>query len=135
MKVQLSFRIGIVKPVKRIIAGRTIKATDRAWREAIFGLGGSKKRIGGAKIGAVDSQPLAVIAQMPEDAGDGPAWTISTDVGVWGFIGPAAVYNDASFGPATLGISVDRLREIVTFDPDPSELSAALAQTLKSRTE
>lgn len=134
MKTQLRFSIGLVKPVKCIVSRRQIKATDRAWKEAIFGLGGSSKRIAGAQIGTVDMQPLAVIAELPDAVADGtPIWTIQTDTGLYAFAGPAAVYNDAGFGPATLGIPIERLREIITFNPDPDAIQDGLRRTIKSR--
>jgi hypothetical protein len=132
----VEFRVGIVKPVKRMVFRTTIRATDRAWRTAIFGMGGSKKRIAGAKIGVVDGQPLAVIGELPEEVADGtPVWTITTEQGLWAFAGPCAIFNDAGFGPATLGISRDRLVEIVGFDPDPAALEEGLQRTLESRSK
>lgn len=128
------FGIGLVKPVKATCFRRSIKATDRAWREAIFGFGGTKRRIGGAQIGAVDGQPLAVIAELPDTLADGtPIWTIETEAGLFAFAGPAAVYNDAGFGPATLGLDVERLREIITFDPDPEKIEDGLRRTIQTR--
>ena len=134
MKAQLRFSIGLVKPSKRLVARRQIKATDRAWREAIFGLGGSRKRIGGAQIGMIDGQPIAVIAELPEEVDtDLPHWAIETTEGLWAFVGPAAVYNDAGYGPASLGLALDRLRELVLFDLDAETLQSGLRRTLQKR--
>lgn len=130
------FVIGLVRPHRENVFTRSIKATDRAWREAIFGMGGSKKRIGGAKIGSVDGQPLAVIAELPEaTAARLPYWTIKTDAGLWAFAGPAAVYNDAGYGPATVGLTVDRLRELVDFNPEPQAMAEGLRRTLDARSQ
>lgn len=133
-KVQDAFRVGIIKPGKRIVARIPIKATDRAWRTAIFGLGGSSKRIGGVQIGNIDGQPLAVIGELPEEVDhDLPHWAIETDQGLWAFIGPCAIYNDAGYGPATLGLTADRLRELVQFDLDPEVMQEGLRRTLQKR--
>ena len=130
MKTQLTFRIGLIKPAKALVVGRSIKATDRAWREAIFGFGGTRKRLGGIKLGMVDGQPLALICELQtESTTTGAPWVITGAERPYALVGPAAVYNDAGFGPATLGISIDRLREIVRFDPDPTLLLAALRNT------
>lgn len=131
---ELSFAIGLVKPVKGLVVKRIIKATDRAWREAIFGLGGSKKRIGGVRLGTIDGQPLALIAELQTEArSNSPIWTFQAKGGVLAFMGPAAVYNDAGFGPASLGISIDRLKELVDFLPDPVTLPDGLRRTLDMR--
>lgn len=134
MQAPQRFAIGLVKPVKANVYRRAIKATDRAWREAIFGFGRTNKRIGGVQIGVVDGQPLAVIGEMPDAVAEGtPIWTIETESGLFAFAGPAAVYNDAGFGPATLGLDTDRLREIITFDPDPEKIEEGLRRTIQSR--
>jgi hypothetical protein len=131
-----TFSIGLVRPVKARVFKATIRATDRAWRTAIFGMGGSNKRIAGARIGVVDGQPLAVIAELQSECAHGtPVWTIETEAGLWAFIGPAAIYNDAGFGPATLGITRDRLAEIVKFNPDPVALQEGLQRTIESRSK
>lgn len=136
MKTQLQFRIGLVKPAKELVVGRSIKATDKAWREAIFGLGGSRKRIGGVKIGAVDGQPLAVIAELQTEVRPGtPIWTIQGEHGIYAIAGPAAVYNDLGYGPATLGISLDRLKDLVAFNPEWAALKEGLRRTLEARSQ
>lgn len=133
---KLRFSVGLIKPVKRLVVRRQILATDRAWREAIFGLGGTQKRIGGARIGLVGAQPLAVIAELPEEVDqDAPHWSIETDAGLWAFIGPGAVYNDAGFGPANLGITLETLQSIVRFDLPMDELQEGLRRTLQKRGE
>lgn len=134
MRAQLQFGIGLVKPTKARIFRRVVKATDKAWREAIFGMGGSRKRIAGARIGPVDGQPLAVIVELQSECSPGTAcWTIRTDKGLFAFAGPGAVYNDAGFGPATLALPLERLEAIVEFDPDPKALEEGLRRTLESR--
>lgn len=134
MKQQIRFTIGIVRPAKKLTLVQTIKATDRAWRTAIFGMGGSRKRIGGARIGNLHGQPLAVIAELPEEVDhDQPHWAIETDDGLWAFIGPAAIYNDAGFGPATLALSHGELRDAVKFDLDVDALQDGLRRTLQVR--
>jgi hypothetical protein len=136
LKSHLQFRIGLVKPDKRLIVGRTIKATDHAWRTAIFGMGGSKKRIGGVKIGAIDGQPLALIAELQTEVLPGlPIWTIQGEHGIYGIAGPGAVYNDLGYGPATLGISIDRLMDLVDFDPEPEAMKEGLRRTLEARSQ
>lgn len=136
MKVQQYFAIGIVKPGKAFVARVRIKATDKEWRKAIFGMGGTKKRIAGARGFTIDGQPIAVIGELPDEVADGTtAWLLRTDKGVYGFLGPCAVYNDAGFGPATLGITVDRLRECVEFDVPPERMQEALRSTIQARTE
>lgn len=133
---QMRFRIGLVKPVSRMIVGRTIKATDKAWREAIFGLGGSRKRIAGLKFGNVEGQPLAVITELQENIAPGtPVWTIETPRGLFAFAGPGAIYNDMGFGPGSLGVGIDRLKELIQFDPDPVALQEALQRTLEWKPE
>lgn len=128
--------IAIVKPNKAIVARHVIKATDRAWRTAIFGLGGSSKRIAGARLGTVLGQPLSVICELPAMVKPGtPIWTIQGAIGLFAFAGPAAVFNDAGYGPANLGLSVDQLRGLIGFDPDPIALAEGLANTLKAREE
>jgi hypothetical protein len=131
MKTQFKIRIGLIKPVRRMVVGRTIKATDRAWREAMFGLGGSRRRLGGVRLGVVDGQPLALIVELQTEriTDGGSPWVITGGERSYAMIGPAAVYNDAGFGPADLGISLDRLKEMVRFDPDPTLLEAALRNT------
>jgi hypothetical protein len=133
VKQQFYFRIGLIKPVKALIVGRTIKASDKAWREAIFGFGGTRKRLGGVKLGTVDGQPLAMIVELQTAKFDrlpaGAPWVIRGEKRMYALLGPAAVFNDAGFGPATLGISIDRLKELVTFDPDAETLGEALRQT------
>lgn len=130
------FTIGLVKPARRSVLKQTIRATDRAWRTAIFGLGGSRKRIAGAKIGIVDGQPLAVIGELPEMVREGtPVFTIETENGLYAFAGPCAVYNDLGFGPGTLGITRERLAEIVKFDPDPAALQDGLRRTIQTRSQ
>lgn len=133
MKTQLQFRIGLVKPVKALVVGRTIKAKDSAWRTAIFGMGGSRKRIGGVRLGTVDGQPLALIAELQSeiDSSEHGIWTIQGEKGLYALIGPAAVYNDAGYGPATLGLSIDRLKELITFAPDVEQMKEGLARTLE----
>jgi hypothetical protein len=132
----LFFNIAIIKPNRRTIVTQQIKATDRAWRTAIFGLGGSKRRIGGAQLGPVLNQPLAVIGELPEEVRAGaPVWTIRTDRGLFGFAGPCAVFNDAGFGPASIGLTRDNLLSIVEFDPDPAALAEGLKNTLASRSQ
>jgi hypothetical protein len=131
MKTQLSLRIGLIKPVKALVVGRTIKATDRAWKEAMFGLGGSRRRIGGIRLGTIDGQPLALIAELQTEVfHEHGHWTIESEKGLYALIGPAAVYNDAGFGPATLGISIDRLKELVTFNPNVVQMAEGLKRTL-----
>lgn len=130
MKTDFKIRIGLVKPVKALVVGRTIKTTDRAWKEAMFGLGGSRKRIGGVRLGTIDGQPLALIAELQSEIVQGRGiWTIDAEKGPFAFIGVAAVYNDAGFGPASLGISIDRLKELVSFFPSPEKLEQALRRT------
>lgn len=136
MKTQLRFRIGLVKPGKAFVRDQVIKATDWAWRTAIFGMGGTRKRIGGAKIGVVDGQPLAVIVELQAEVPHGsPVWTIETETGLWAFCGPGAVFNDAGFGPASLGIPLERLKSIVTFNPEAKALEEGLRRTLESRSK
>ena len=136
MKRQLQFRIALVKPAKKLVVGRTIKATDHAWRSAIFGLGGSRKRIAGIKFGMIDGQPIAALTELQENVETGaPVWTIETPRGLFAFAGPGAVYNDLGYGPGTLGLSIDRLREMVSFDPDPATLQEALRRTLDWKPE
>lgn len=130
MKQLMQFRIGLVKPVKRLVVGRTIKATDKAWREAIFGFGGTRKRLGGVRLGTVDGQPLALIAELQTAVvSEGSPWVIRGGDRSYALIGPAAVYNDAGYGPATLGISIDRLKELVDFEPDEALMAEALRNT------
>lgn len=132
----LAFRIAVVKPNRRVVLFPRIRATDRAWRTAIFGIGGSSKRIGGAKIGAVRGQPLAVIGELPEEVEPHlPVWTIETESGLYAFAGPCAVYNDAGFGPASIGIDRATLESIVAFDPEPERLAAGLKKTLETRSQ
>jgi hypothetical protein len=134
MKTQFRFRVAVVRPGKRIVAGQTVKATDHAWRTAIFGMGGSRRRLGRAHVGMIDGQPIAVIAELPETVEEGtPVWTLTTEKGLWAFSGPAAVHNDAGFGPAPIGISLDRLKEAICFDPDPAALAKGLKKTLEQR--
>jgi len=129
MSVQ-HFRIGLVKPAKQMVVGRSIKATDKAWREAIFGLGGSRKRIGGIKLGTVHGQPLALLAELQTEVRDGlQVFLIQGEHCTYGIAGPAAVYNDLGYGPATLGISMNQLQALVTFDPSPEALADALRRT------
>lgn len=136
MKTQLSFHIGVVKPNKRVVRLEMVKAKDSAWRRAIFGFGGSSKRIGGAVIGMVDGQPLSVIGELPDTVADEtPVWTITTDRGLFAFAGPCAVFNNAGFGPATLGITRIRLQSIVDFDPSPENMIAGLKRTLEARSQ
>jgi hypothetical protein len=131
MKTQLSLRIGLIKPVRALVVGRTIKATDRAWKEAMFGLGGSRRRIGGIRLGMIDGQPLALIAELQTEIVQGHGyWTIDSENGLYAIIGPAAVYNDVGYGPATLGISIDRLKELVTFNPNVVQMAEGLERTL-----
>lgn len=135
MKRQTYFRIGIVRPGKAVVLDQRIKATDRAWRTAIFGMGGSKKRIAGAKLGMIDGQPIAVIGELPDEVVEGtPIWTIQADDGLFAFAGNCAVYNDLGYGPATLGLDLERLRELINFDPEPEALQDGLRRTIQART-
>lgn len=126
------FHIGLVKPVKALVVSRSIKATDEAWREAIFGLGGSRKRIGGIRLGTIDGQPLALLCELQtEIVKESAYWTIESEKGLYAIIGPAAIYNDAGFGPANIGISIGRLKELVTFNPDVEQMAEGLRRTLE----
>lgn len=133
MKPQMTFAIGLVKPVKRRVFRRFIKATDKSWREAIFGLGGSRKRIARASIGTIDGQPIRVICELQTEIVEGVPWMIRSDTDTFAFVGPAAVYNDAGYGPASLGIALDQLEARVTFDPEPDVLKKALQATAESK--
>jgi hypothetical protein len=136
MKGVMRFSIGLVKPVKALAFKRSVRATDRAWKEAIFGLGGSSKTLASAVIGCVDGQPLKVIVESQATVRPGtPIWTIETDAGLWAFAGNGAVFNDAGYGPAALGIGLERLREIVIFNPEPKALHEALERAHKSRSQ
>lgn len=128
------FRVAIIKPVKKAILRLPVKATDRAWRTAIFGMGGGSKRLGGVRLGLIGISRVALICELPSEVADGtPVWTITTDLGLFAIAGPAALYNDIGFGPAALTVTDEELRVAVNFDPDPDEMAAGLAATIKAR--
>ncbi len=127
-------RICVVKPDKGTICLRQIKATDQAWREAMFGIRARKTRIAGARLGLIGIWPVATIVELPSEVEpDTKIWTIRTDEGLFALAGPGAVYNDAGFGPASIGVPLDDLRRRIQFNPDPAEVEEGLARTLAAR--
>ncbi len=128
------FGIAVVKPERKSVLQKTVKASDRAWKEALFGIGGSKVNLGRARVGTLGGQPLSVIVQRPAEVPDGTAvWTLRTQDGLFAFSGPGAVYGDASFGPAALLVDSDVLLAAIEFDPDPEALAEGLRNTLQKR--
>lgn len=128
------FRVALIKPTKRVISRVPIKATDRAWRTAIFGMGGGRKRLGGVRLGSLGISRVALICELPSEvAPNTPVWTIRTDLGLFAIAGPAALYNDIGFGPATLTATEEEVRSAINFDPDPAEMAAGLQATLTAR--
>lgn len=128
------FQVAIIKPVKKVIVRLPVKATDRAWRTAIFGMGGGSKRIGGVRLGLIGISRVALICELPGEVAAGtPVWTIKTDLGLFAIAGPAALYNDIGFGPAALTVTPEELRDAVNFDPDPEEMRAGLEATINAR--
>lgn len=128
------FRIAIIKPVKRVILRVPVKATDRAWRTAIFGMGGGSRRLGGVRLGLIGISRVALIAELQSEVADGtPVWTIRTDRGLFAIAGPAALFNDIGFGPAALTATPDELNEAINFDPSTEDMVAGLAATLEAR--
>lgn len=130
------FGIAIVRPSRKAVIEKTVKASDRAWRNAIFGLGGSKIALGRAQIGQIDGQPLAVLCQHFRDwPADAPHWSIRTDRGLFAFAGPAAIYGNAGFGPAAILARRESLEAAIEFDPDPATLAEGLKRTTEERKE
>ena len=98
-------RVLLVRPEKKLVASVRIEATDKGFRKMLFGLRGASRRLGQTRLGVTEQQQAMVAISEFYDGAEGAPWAFQRDDGtLCPFLGPAVVYSDIGYGPASLAM-------------------------------